>query len=157
MKTKSGFTLVEIMIVVAIIGLLAGMSTLAITKSVKNSKIKTAEAELDMLAAAVLQLAWDTGRWPNGALRTSDGSATANNEMWDLSASGLIYGTGFGDDWKGPYYESDMLTDPWGMPYFFDSDYKIDGANRTAVGSLGPNKTGRNRYNEDNIATRVDD
>jgi general secretion pathway protein G len=150
---KSGFTLVEIMIVVAIIGLLAGMGTLAVMKAVNNSRIKTAETELQLISSGVLQLAWDTGKWPNGTWRTE--AASGANEIADLSGSALfqISDESVYPNWKGPYYEG-SLVDPWGQSYFFDSDY--DGK-RVVVGSGGPNRSGVNRYDEDNIYVFLDD
>ncbi len=151
---KRGFTLVEIMIVVAIIGLLAGFGIPAIFRSVKNSRIKQTQTELEMMSAAILQLAWDTGKWPNGQARTTGGSA----EMWDISLArcGLLDTDGTYGEWKGPYYDGE-IKDPWGNPYFFDPDFRVDGVNRVVVGSFGPNGWGRNRYDSDDIYVLLDD
>lgn len=154
MKKKSAFTLVEIMIVIAIVGLLASLATLAILKAMRNSQIKSAETEVHMLATAMLQLAWDTTRWPNKALRTTPGSI----EMWDLSvpASGLLDTDGSYQNWKGPYYEGNT-KDPWGNNYFFDPDYSVDGVRHVVVGSFGPNGVGRNLHDSDDILVLLDD
>lgn len=151
---KSGFTLVEIAVVTMIIGLLATLGSLAIMKSVQNSRIKQAETELSMMSAAVLQLAWDTGKWPNGQPRTTAGST----EMWDISLSscGLMNTDGNYSDWKGPYYGGEIM-DPWGNPYFFDPDYKIDHVDHVVVGSFGPNGVGPNDYDSDDIYVLLDD
>jgi prepilin-type N-terminal cleavage/methylation domain-containing protein len=152
---KNGFTIVEIMLVVSIIGMLATMGMLAVRKAVKNSRIKQAETELSIISAATLQLAWDTGRWPNGEFRTQGGST----EIWDISPAscGLLSTDGSFNEWKGPYYDG-STKDPWGNLYFFDPDYTIDGSIRAVVGSLGPDGGGRNQYgNNDNIYIRVDD
>lgn len=150
---KRGFTLVEIMIVVAIIGLLAGIGVPAILKSVQNSRIKQAQTELEMMSAAILQLAWNTGKWPNGQLRTVGGS----QERWNLSEArcGLLATDGSYNEWKGPYYEG-VIKDPWGNPYFFDPDYRRDGVH-VVVGSFGPNGWGQNRYDSDDIYVLLDD
>lgn len=151
---KNGFTLVEIVVVIAIIGLLATLGTIAILKGVNRSRERQAAAELEMLSAASLQLAWDTGRWPNRALRTKGGST----EMWDISsaACGLMNTDGSYGEWKGPYYDGEVL-DPWGNPYFFDPDYRIDGVDHVVVGSFGPNGKGRNLYDSDDIYVLLDD
>lgn len=155
-KNKKGFTLVEILITVVIIGLLASMGSLAIMKSINNARIKTAESELAVFSTAVLQLAWDTGRWPNGTDRTQAGS----DEVWDISSleSGLMMAdtNNVYLDWKGPYYEG-VTNDPWGNPYFFDPDFKVDGQMRVVVGSFGPNGIGRNAYDSDDIYILLDD
>ena len=150
---RRGFTLVEIMIVISIIGLLAGIGIPAILRSVQNSRIKQAQTELAMMSAAILQLAWDTGRWPNGEPRTTAGS----RERWDISEArcGLLDTNGSYREWKGPYYEGE-INDPWGNPYFFDPDYRRDGVH-IVVGSFGPNGGGRNRYDSDDIYVLLDD
>jgi general secretion pathway protein G len=153
MKNK-GFTLIEIIVVTLLIGILATLGSYAILKGVNNGRIKNAEAELEMLSAAVLQLAWDTGKWPNGAWRNAGGSV----EMWDITynRSGLLGTDGSYDHWKGPYFEGPLI-DPWGNPYFFDPDYSIDGVMRPVVGSFGPNGMGPNMYDADDIYIRLDD
>lgn len=153
MRTRAGFTLLEIVIVVAVIGLLASLAALNITKAASNSRKKTAETELQLISAGILKLAWDTGRWPNGAWREE--GASGANEIWTLQGSGLDVGTGY-DEWEGPYYEG-SYTDPWGNPYFFDSDYTYEGKVRIAVGSFGPNRVGRNIYDSDNVIVFLDD
>jgi len=156
---KHGFTLVEIAVVTLIVGLLASMGTLAIMKSFQNSRIKQAETEVEMISMAILQLAWDTGRWPNGRIRTNGGS----EEKWDLSEDdcGLLMNDGTYDNWKGPYYD-DAIKDPWKNNYFFDPDYRHrekDGTMRDAivVGSFGPNGIGQNLYDSDDIYVLLDD
>lgn len=151
---KRGFTLVEIMVVVGILGLMAGIGIPAVLKGVRNSRIKEATIELEMISTAVLQLAWDTGEWPNGEPRTTGGSA----EMWNISLvrCGLFDTDGSYNEWKGPYYDG-AINDPWGNPYFFDPDYRVEGVNRVVVGSFGPNGVGRNRYDSDDVYILLDD
>jgi len=156
---KSGFTLVEIAVVTMIIGLLATLGSLAIMRGIQGSRIKNAQAELEIISTAVLQLAWDTGKWPNGQPRIAGGST----EMWDVSEDrcGLLDTDGNYGKWKGPYYDG-PIKDPWGNPYFFDPDYRHrekDGTVRNAVvvGSFGPNGSGRNLYDSDDVYVLLDD
>ena len=154
MKAKLGFSLTETMIMVGLIALLGSIATVAMTKAHQNALSKQAEAELNILSAAMLQMAWDTGKWPNKAVRMDPGST----EIWNISgaAAGLLVTDGSYDNWKGPYYEGSVL-DPWGQPYFFDPDYRVDGVMRVAVGSFGPNGKGPNLYDEDDIYILLDD
>lgn len=154
MKKRDGFTLVEIMITVGIIGMLASMAAFAVTKAHQTAKRRQAEFELQVLSVAILQLAHDTSVWPNHAIRTNPGST----EIWDLkgAAPGLMANDGSYNNWKGPYYEG-ALVDPWGNPYFFDPDYLINGVNHVVVGSFGPNRVGRNMYDKDDVYVLLDD
>lgn len=145
---KNGFTLLEITVSTLIIGLLISLASLAVMKGIQGAKIKQAKIELELISTAVLQLAWDTGKWPNGQLRTQGGSV----EMWDISLDrcGLMGTDGNYNNWKGPYYGGATL-DPWGNPYFFDPDYSYKGKVRVFVGSFGPNGVGRNLYDSDDV------
>lgn len=151
---KYAYTLMEMMIVVVVVGILGSLATTAVRKNIKKTLIKQAATEVEILSAATLQLAWDTGRWPNKAIRTNPGSA----EIWNISgnAAGLMGTDGTFNHWKGPYYEG-SIKDPWGNPYFFDPDYLVDGVNRIVVGSFGPNGQGRNMYDSDDIFVLLDD
>ncbi len=157
---REAYSLTEIMIAVLLVGVLMGIVVPSVMKARQRVRIERARADVEMLAAAVRQLAWDTGKWPGAEDRTS----TRGIEVWDLSTpeAGLLSrGSGFdAESWKGPYAMSVPL-DPWGQPYFFDQDYfVITGGVRQAiavVGSFGPNRVGRNIYDEDNIFVWVDD
>ena len=43
------------------------------------------------------------------------------------------------------------MLDPWGNPYFLDTDYHTGGDCVVAIGSFGPNGVGQNLYDEDDI------
>ena len=153
-RRKEGFTVIEVAFVTGIIGLLAAMGSYGIMTAIANSRQKTVDIELSMISTATLQLAWDTGLWPNRASLKSPGST----EIWDISpgSSGLTEKSSAFSNWKGPYYDGATI-DPWGNPYFFDPDYLVDGVMRVAVGSFGPNGRGRNAYDDDDIYVLLDD
>jgi general secretion pathway protein G len=145
---RIGFSLVEIMISVLLLGLLAGIAVPRFMQARTKSRIEEAKTQLEMISTAVLRLAWDTGKWPDGTRRNT----YTTTEVWDLNAAGkgiLAPGSNF-TNWKGPYIRR-LPLDPWGMPYFFDPDYLIRGTNFVVVGSFGPNKVGRNLYDADDI------
>lgn len=155
---KRAFTLIEIAIVVLIIGVLTSIAIPMFSKARKKARINEAQADIEMLTAAVRQLAWDTGKWPGGADRLE-----VSAECWDLSKdnAGLLGndGTFDTDKWDGPYTR-EVKTDPWGNPYFFDPDYYPNGMGSNPklaiVGSFGPNGSGKNVYDSDNIYSTIE-
>ena len=139
----------EIMVVVAVVAVVAGIAMPNLTRARERAKIRRAETELEMISAALLKMGWDTGKFPYGIARNTIGAA----ETWDLesSVSGLIVSNAsLFPNWQGPYID-DVPLDPWGSKYFFDPDYRIDGVFRSVVGSFGPNGEGRNVYDADNV------
>jgi prepilin-type N-terminal cleavage/methylation domain-containing protein len=148
-RTTRGFTLVEIMIVVGIIGVLAGIAIPAFQKARLQARISRVKNDLRVLSSAIDKMAFDTMQWPGG-LRAGD---PANPEIRDLSAdsAGLVFNdSGTFTRWNGPYIDV-VPEDPRDSDYFFDPDYRIDGQDYAVVGSFGPNKDGPNVYDVDNI------
>ena len=145
---EMGFTLVEIMIVVAIIGLLAGIAIPSLKKARMTSQTNKALGDLRVIRDAIEQLAFDTGQWPGGV----PASQVSSPETMDLNdgAAGISANDGRFNNWSEPYMK-EVPPDPWGTPYFFDPDYRIGGTFFSVVGSLGPNKQGRNYYDDDDI------
>jgi len=156
---RDGYTIVEIMIVVTIIGILAGLAVPKAVSVYQHMRIKRAESDLQIIAAACNNLADDTGRWPNCPANYDrmTGGAVLNNEAEDLTrpAVGLVScGSVYSNhNWQGPYIEDTrmLLGDPWGTPYFFDPDYTISGQTYMVVGSYGPNRGSMNTYDSDNV------
>jgi general secretion pathway protein G len=151
LRKGSGFTLIELCIVVAILGILAAISFLGVQSYRERAMIAKARAEIDQIAKAILLLQVDTGRWPGGQI--PGGPVGSGNEISDLNqpSAGLCFRDGRFPNWNGPYYPCPIPKDPWGNNYIFDSDYFINGSSRVAVSSGGPNQSGTNVYDEDNV------
>ena len=167
---ETGFTLVEVMIVVMIIGILTSIATPAILHAARVAKYKQAESDLEIIASAIQRLAWDTGKYPNGRPVEIAPYPESGNELWDLTVpeAGLLCYTNTlfsASKWKGPYIKR-IENDPWNMPYFFDPDYDIGKSGglivgqgkgkalghveyRIVVGSFGANRRGN--YDEDDL------
>lgn len=150
-RSIRGFTMVEIMIVLGIVGILLAISVPSYMAARTKSRVQKAKGDLEIIASAIRQLAWDTGRYPNGYLKTSASGMNNEVENMEPSSAGLLSAilTTY-PNWKGPYLRS-LKRDPWGTRYFFDPDYQVAGATRAVVGSYGPNRVGPNNYDSDNI------
>lgn len=102
-RGQSGFTLVEILIVVFIIGLLASLVGPQLFKRVGGAKQKMARTQIEVLGTALDTFRLDVGRYPT----TQEGlSALA------AKPQGL-------DVWDGPYLKKDVPQDPWNRPYVY--------------------------------------
>ena len=148
-KHSTGFTLIELLIVIAIIGILAAIAIPSYSNHRERAKIAEAKSDLKNIRLAIEMLATDTEKWPN---KRDVGDTTGGIEVWNLNAAaaGLTATDGSYLGWDGPYLQS-VQTDPWGMNYFFDTDYDINGTNHVVVGSFGPNKVGPNVYDADDV------
>ena len=142
------------MLVVLLIGLLFSIGGFSVIRARRLASIKEAEHELAMIAVAVEKLAWDTGCWPGGksqSITKELNDSGVGTEITDLTATkaGLLEQYDY-TNWRGPYL-TDIPVDPWGTPYWFDPDYRTDAGDIAAVGSSGPNKSGANAYDDDNV------
>jgi len=144
----TGFTLTEILVVTGIIGILAGIAIPSMLRVRHEARIQVANNDIRVISAAIQILAFDTGQWPGGL----PAGTVGNPESWDLNtnSAGLVRKDSRFFNWKGPYMDHVQL-DPWGQPYFFDPDYRINYTWTPVVGSFGPNRKGRNFYDDDNI------
>ena len=120
--TNSGFTLIEMLVVMVIIGLLAGLIGPRLFTKVDSAKVQTAQTQVKMLKGALETLRLDIGRFPTEA----EGLTLLNTAPTDARLKSL---------WRGPYLDEDVPKDPWGDPY----QYSIPGANGQpfALYSLG--------------------
>lgn len=103
-RASAGFTLLELLIVLVIIGLLAGLVGPQLLERLEGSKVTTTQTQIRMLKTALDTLRLDIGRYPT----TEEGLALLSNPPAnpDLRVR-----------WRGPYLDSALPNDAWGHPY----------------------------------------
>ncbi len=102
-RLQRGFTLLELLVVMVIIGLLVGYVGPMYFKQVGKSEVKAAKAQIDGFGKALDQYRLDTGHYP--ATEEGLGALTqkpANEKRWD-----------------GPYLKKAVPLDPWGNVYVY--------------------------------------
>lgn len=104
-RGERGFTLIEIMIVVIIIGLLAGLVGPRLFGKLTQAKQKSAKAQIELFGTALDAFRLDVGRYPT----TEEGLKALREKPSGLEA------------WKGPYLPKEIPLDPWGKPYLYKS------------------------------------
>ena len=102
-KTK-GFTLLELLVVIVIIGLLAGYVAPRYFSQVGKSEVQVARAQIDSIEKALDQYRLDVRRYPS-----------AEEGLEALVAKPASAATG----WSGPYLKKAVPADPWGRAYVY--------------------------------------
>ncbi|WP_424194620.1 type II secretion system major pseudopilin GspG [Ampullimonas aquatilis] len=105
--SQFGFTLLELLVVMVIIGLLAAYVGPKYFTQVGKSEVKTAKAQINGLEKALDQYRLDTGHFPTAEQGLSALNSKPENE----------------EKWEGPYMAKAIPKDPWGNVY----QYKIPG------------------------------
>ena len=108
-KKRRGFTLLELLVVILIIGLLTGIVAPRFMSQISRSEVTTARAQLDAFRKAIEDFRIDNGRYPT----TAEG----------LDA--LVVAPADAARWHGPYLQNAIPLDPWGTKY----EYRAPGSN----------------------------
>ncbi|MBC3764939.1 type II secretion system major pseudopilin GspG [Neptunicella marina] len=101
---QRGFSMIELLVVLVILGLLAGLVGPQFFGKVDDSKVRTAETQIKMFKMVLQTYRLDMGRYPNALqdLRTKPSDA--------------------GDYWRGPYLDESIPKDPWNNDYQYRRD-----------------------------------
>jgi len=103
---QDGYTLVELLVVLAILGLLATIATTQVLRYFASAKMSTAHAQIESFSSALDLYKLDVGRYPS----TQEGLAALKQKPATA------------DNWSGPYVKNTTsLNDPWGRPYNYTS------------------------------------
>lgn len=114
-----GYSLIEILVVLAIMAVLASLVAPRLLGQVDRSKVTAAQAQISALKTALDTLRLDMGRYPT----ESEGLEFLVRSPSDPQLSAM---------WFGPYIEGELPVDPWGRPYEYAPPAVQDGTTRQA-------------------------
>jgi general secretion pathway protein G len=107
-QAYAGFTLIEVLVVLVILGLLAGLVGPRLFGKVDESKVKTAETQIRMLKTTLQTFRLDVGRYPS----TEEGLAALEKRPAGDSVP----------TWDGPYLDEALPVDPWGNAFQYRAE-----------------------------------
>jgi len=105
LRNNRGFTLIELIVVVVIIGLLAGLVLPQFIRQEEKAKLKATRAQIELFATALDTFRLDVGRYPT----TEEGLQALRQKPGGV------------ERWDGPYLKKDLPLDPWSKPYVYKS------------------------------------
>lgn len=127
-KRSGGFTLIEVLLVVAILGVLATVAVLNLNLPArqKQAMVNATRAKIDNISTAVNMYAVDTGKYPSSLQSLVSSSGEPN--------------------WLGPYVKGGVPVDAWGTQF----QYSLKGDTDFIIRSAGPD---RNHGSGDDITS----
>jgi len=121
-RSERGYTLVEILVVITIIGLIMALVGPRVLNYLTESKVKTARIQIQSFTSALDLFYLDAGRYPTSA----EGLAVLVRAPAGITA------------WNGPYLKGGVLpADPWGKPYIYRSPGEHGAYDVVSFGSDG--------------------
>jgi general secretion pathway protein G len=128
-KSRSAFTLVEILLVVTIIGILAALVIPRIAGTGERARVTAAQADI------------------NGGIKSALGQYEVDNGYYPKSLQDLIQQPSNAKNWHGPYFDPPQLPiDPWGNPYVY---YYPGKHNQTSYDLLSVGPDGKEGTDDD--------
>ncbi len=109
---RSGFTLIEIMVVIVVIAILATLVAPNIFQHVGAAKSATAKSQIEMLGTALDAYRLDNGHYPT----TQQGL----DALWTMPTVDPP------TNWRGPYLRKPVPLDPWGAAYIYLSPGQVN-------------------------------
>ncbi len=117
-RRRRGFTLMEVLLVLAILVILGSLVGVSIFQMQKNANVKAARAQIDMLEGAISAYQIDVGSFPP----TLEGLVAIPGDLKNPAK------------WSGPYLDKAQLpADPWGNPF----QYEVLSADQYRIWSWG--------------------
>jgi general secretion pathway protein G len=116
-RRSGGFTLMEVLLVVAILIILASLATIAITRTFEGAKKNKASLDIQGIKTGINAYYLDIGSYPPSL------------DALEIAPEGLPNPL----KWNGPYLENGVPVDPWGNPY----QYTMENNATIVVMSLG--------------------
>ncbi len=104
-KNNKGFTLIEVMVVIIIVGLLSALVAPKFFGKIDQAKVKTTKTQIELLGSALDDFRLDNGRYPT----TDEGLEILRTEPEGLKT------------WHGPYLPKAVPMDAWGRAYIYKS------------------------------------
>lgn len=144
--SQKGFTLIEMLVVLVLVGLLASLVGPRLFSRVDTAKVQTAQAQIKLLKGALETMRLDLGEYPSVPEGLNWLASAPTDSMMALR-------------WRGPYLDGGVPMDPWGRPYqytppidsrqpfqliSFGADGKLGGTGNNAdIGDVPPSEAGK--------------
>lgn len=120
-KRAKGFTMMELLIVLVIVGLLAALVGPTLYQQIKPARQSAARAQIENFATALDSFYINVGRYPT----TQEGLSVLRTKPEGE------------EKWKGPYLKKEVPSDPWGNPYMYQSPGRNGGYEIVSYGADG--------------------